>query len=170
MSDDVYQKWAKSVQLLTMLCLAFIMIEVGYEFDIDKSKMGSYGKDYLIAMTAAGFPWVFVSAWFLWALPGSLSIGDALLAGRFAAPTSAGILFSMLEAAGLQETWLFQKARILAIFDDLDTILLMIPLKIIVVGFKWELTIDAVLIAFLIGLAWWKLHDIKIPTSCFWTL
>ena len=25
--------------------------------------------------------------------------------------------------------WVFQKARILAIFDDLDTILLMIPLK-----------------------------------------
>ena len=42
----------------------------------------------------------------------------------------AGILFSMLEAAGMKETWLFQKARVLAIFDDLDTILLMVPLKV----------------------------------------
>ena len=34
------------------------------------------------------------------------------------------------------------KARILAIFDDLDTILLMVPLKVIVVGMRWELSID----------------------------
>ena len=48
----------------------------------------------------------------------------------------------MLEAAGMKETWLFKKARILAIFDDLDTILLMVPLKVIVVGLRWELSID----------------------------
>ena len=59
---------------------------------------------------------------------GSNSWTEALLAGRFAAPTSAGILFSMLAAAGLSGTWVFRKARVLAIFDDLDTVLLMIPL------------------------------------------
>lgn len=48
----------------------------------------------------------------------------------------------MLEAAGLKDTWLFRKARILAIFDDLDTILLMVPLKILVIGPRWELSID----------------------------
>ena len=40
---------------------------------------------------------------------------ETLLDGRFAAPTSAGVLFSMFAAAGLGSTWLFRKARILAI-------------------------------------------------------
>ena len=48
---------------------------------------------------------------------------ETMLAGRFAAPTSAGILISMLAAAGLGSTWLVRKARILVIFDDLDTVL-----------------------------------------------
>ena len=39
----------------------YIMVHVGYEFDIDKNNVRQYGKDYLIAMTAAGFPWVFVA-------------------------------------------------------------------------------------------------------------
>jgi len=63
---------------------------------------------------------------------------EALLVGRFAAPTSAGILFAMLSAAGLGMAWLFNKARILAIFDDLDTTLLMIPLQMMYVGFSVE--------------------------------
>lgn len=85
----------------------------------------------VVAMTAAGFPWIFVALWFVYAVPSPLPWGDALLAARFAAPTSAGILFSMLEAAGMKDTWLFRKARVLAIFDDLDTVLLMIPLKVV---------------------------------------
>merc|ERR1719484_497530 len=100
-------------------------------------------------MTAAGFPWVFCALWFMYALPSPMELAPALLAARFAAPTSAGILFSMLEAAGMKDTWVFQKARILAIFDDLDTILLMIPLLVLcfgllVVGMRWELSIDLV--------------------------
>ena len=47
----------------------------------------------------------------------------------------------MLEAAGMKDTWLFRKARVLAIFDDLDTVLLMIPLKVVLVGFKWEVRV-----------------------------
>merc|ERR1719387_2114287 len=118
------------------------MINVGYEFNIDKSNLHLYGTDTLVAMTAAGFPWMFVAIWFIWALPNPLPWKQALVAARFAAPTSAGVLFCMLEAAGLKETWLFQKARILAIFDDLDTILFMVPLKAILMGLKWELLID----------------------------
>ena len=37
----------------------------------------------------------------------------------------------MLEAVRLKETWLFQKARLLAIFDDVDTILL---IHLVIVG------------------------------------
>merc|ERR1711907_325685 len=89
----------------------------------------------------------------------------ALLAGRFAAPTSAGILFTMLEAAGMKETWLFQKARILAIFDDLDTLLLMVPLKAIIVGLKWELLIDLFWVALCITVMYKYLHAVDIPST-----
>ncbi|CAK0819991.1 unnamed protein product [Prorocentrum cordatum] len=161
LAHGAYGVWSKGVGLLTMFCLSYLMIGVGQEFHLDKSKLGSYGKDYAIAMSAAGLPWLFVAAWLHYALPSPLAWGSALLMARFAAPTSAGILFSMLEAAGFKETWLFQKARILAIFDDLDTILLMIPLKMFLVGFKWELTVDAVFVSVCLFLAWQKLHNIR---------
>jgi hypothetical protein len=69
--------------------------------------------------------------------------GDAwkeiFLLSRFAAPTSAGILFTMLIAAGLKHTWVYKKVQVLAIFDDLDTILLMIPLQILMIGMRWQM-------------------------------
>ena len=34
------------VRLLTMCLLGFIMIHVGYEFEIDKSRLRTYGIDY----------------------------------------------------------------------------------------------------------------------------
>jgi hypothetical protein len=122
------------LRLATMVALAFIMIHVGYEFELDQTNLRQYGWDYVVAMTAAAFPWVFVVLYFIFVLlpaEAGASWGawtEALLAGRFAAPTSAGVLFAMLAAAGMSATWLFAKARILAIFDDLDTVLLMIPL------------------------------------------
>ena len=54
-------------------------------------------------------------------------------------PTSAGILFTMLAAAGLKASWVYKKVQVLAIFDDLDTILLMIPLQIMMIGLRWQL-------------------------------
>jgi Kef-type K+ transport system membrane component KefB len=95
---------------------------------------------------------------------------QAFLVARFAAPTSAGILFSMLEGAGLRDTWVFSKARILAIFDDLDTILLMIPLKIIMIGFKWELMVVIGIMVFLLAFAWRCLHRFSLPYSSGWSL
>lgn len=44
------------VSFLTLTSLGFIMIHVGYEFEIDKSNLKSYGWDYVEAMTAAAFP------------------------------------------------------------------------------------------------------------------
>ena len=95
------------VRVLTMTGLAFIMIHVGCEFHIDKSRLRSYGWDYVVAFTAASFPWIFVTAYFVFVLLPAEYWGnfdawkETLLAGRFAAPTSAGVLFSMLAAAGL---------------------------------------------------------------------
>lgn len=158
-------------QWMTFICLAFIMIHVGYEFDIDKRRKGQYGMDFAIAMTAATFPWLLVAAYFVLVMgePGSASSWkvwkEELLVGCFAAPTSAGVLFSMLAAAGLASTWLFKKARILAIFDDIGTILLLIPLKMFIVGLQWQLGVVVVIMVGLLLLAWFKLHAFKIPIT-----
>jgi len=129
---------------ITMSLLAFIMIQVGREFDVDLKNKKQYAVDYGVAATAAAFPWIFVTIYFLCFLMPETGAKhplwiEALLVGRFAAPTSAGVLFSMLAASGLAGTWVFRKTRILAIFDDLDTVLLMIPLQMLIVGFAWQL-------------------------------
>jgi Kef-type K+ transport system membrane component KefB len=95
---------------------------------------------------------------------------QALWAGRFAAPTSAGVLFSMLAAAGLSATWYFRKVRILAIFDDLDTVLLMIPLKMMIVGLRWELAAIVFFMVVMLWLAWQYLHRWRIPVTWPWVL
>jgi Kef-type K+ transport system membrane component KefB len=171
-----YPGVATAVRLLTMMCLGFIMIHVGYEFDLERGRLASYAVDYGVAATAAAFPWLLCAAYFVLVMgpPGAWSSfdawRDALLAGRFAAPTSAGILFSMLAAAGLSATWLFRKARILAIFDDLDTVLLMIPLKMMIVGMRWQLAVVVVLMAALLWVGWKRLHRIALPVTWPWVL
>ncbi len=147
------------IKLGTMICLSFIMIHVGYEFEIKKDKLKEYGYDYLIAFTSATLPWIFVALYFVFILtPPDVRSGqtwvESLLAARFAAPTSAGVLFSMLAAAGLASTWMFKKTRILAIFDDLDTVILMVPLQMIIIGFKLQLVIVLVIMLILIAIAW----------------
>jgi Kef-type K+ transport system membrane component KefB len=166
----------EAIEMLTMVALASIMIHVGYEFDLDKSNLRQYGWDYVVAMTAAAIPWIFASTYFVFVMlpPNVWAEGQAwsesLLAGRFAAPTSAGVLFAMLAAAGLSATWAFRKLRILAIFDDLDTILLMIPLKMLVVGAAWHLGLVAVVMLVLLWLAWQYLHCWKIPSNWAWVM
>lgn len=170
-------EWISEIRkVLTMIFLAYIMIEVGREFDIDFDNAGQYGKDYLVAATAAAFPWIFVFVYFmLFLLPETSSTGrpiweEALLTSRFASPTSAGILFSMLAAAGLAGTWAFSKTRILAIFDDLDTVLFMIPLTALMVGFRWQLGAVLAITAILLYLAYRFYRKVDIPTSWGWVL
>lgn len=173
---SLYQVLDPVITLLTMTGLAYIMINVGREFRIDKSRTREYGWDYLVAATAATFPWIFCAVYFVlvFAPPGTwgewTAWRDALLVARFAAPTSAGVLFSMLAAAGLATTWVFKKARILAIFDDLDTVLLMIPLKIAVVGFSWALLGTVGIIVGLLWVGWTYLHRFPLPHSSRWIL
>ncbi len=148
---------------LTMMSVCYIMIEVGLEFSLDKNNLRQYLKDYLIAATAAGFPWIFCAAYFFWVM--GLTLPEALLVGRFAAPTSAGVLFAMLAAAGLGTTWLFRRARLLAIFDDLDTILFMVPLQILIVGMRFELFIAMPIILVMLYLAYRFLHQLRWKAS-----
>ncbi|MCB1213097.1 MAG: sodium:proton antiporter [Chlamydiia bacterium] len=170
-----YSSTAALIRVLGMICLSYIMIHVGFEFELDKGNLKQYGWDYIVAMTAATFPWIFVALYYVYFIPHeSMSTSqlwkESLLAARFAAPTSAGVLFSMLAAAGLAASWIFKKARILAIFDDLDTILLIIPLKIALIGFQVELFLTVGLLILMLILAWRHLHEIKLPTSWPWVL
>jgi Kef-type K+ transport system membrane component KefB len=173
---ELFSALVTPIKLMTMFCLAFIMIHVGLEFEIDKSNLRQYGWDYVVAATAAAFPWILCALYFVFVMTPSDgwfnfdAWKESLLVSRFSAPTSAGVLFSMLAAAGLASTWVFKKARILAIFDDLDTILLMIPLKILMVGLKWQLGIIVLVIVVLLYLAWKYLHTFKLPTSWGWIL
>lgn len=165
-----------ALQILTMTLLAFIMIQVGREFEIDFSHKKQYVVDYGVAATAAAFPWIFCTIYFLmFLMPEQNSSGrpawiEALLAGRFAAPTSAGVLFSMLAAAGLSSTWTFRKTRILAIFDDLDTVLFMIPLKALMVGMVWQLGAAIFIMSALLYLGWKFYRQVNWPTSWPWIL
>ena len=148
---------------LLYVCLAFIMINVGREFEMDKTRWKSYTEDYFIAMATAAFPWIFVALYYMFVLLPDIYwlSGEAwkenLLLSRFAAPTSAGILFTMLAAAGLKASWVYKKVQVLAIFDDLDTILLMIPLQIMMVGLRWQLGVIILIVMVLLMLGWKKM-------------
>ncbi|MFQ5428455.1 MAG: sodium:proton antiporter [Thermodesulfobacteriota bacterium] len=168
-----YDEFAHIVKLLTTIMLGFIMIRVGYEFELDKTRLRSYGWDYIVAATAATFPWILVAMYFVFVLSTGDSLGlwsRALLTSRFASPTSAGVLFSMLAAAGLTGTWMYRKIKVLAIFDDLDTVILMVPLKVMLVGLKWQLIVVlAPMIIFLLA-AWRYLHRLRFPVTWYWVL
>ena len=157
---ESYGELKHMVEVSLGICLAFIMINVGREFEIDKSNAKMYVKDYFVAMLAAALPWFFIAAYYIFAiLPSDMwSEGDAwkesLLLSRFAAPTSAGILFSMLAAMNLQKSWIYEKAQTLAIFDDLDTIILMVPLQVAMIGeFNWQMLamLTTIFLLFFIG-------------------
>jgi Kef-type K+ transport system membrane component KefB len=176
LAGEAYADVSHGLRLATMVALAFIMIHVGCEFELDTTHLRQYGWDYVVAMTAAAFPWIFVVLYFLLVLLPAGAWGswqawvEALLAGRFAAPTSAGVLFAMLAAAGLSATWLFGKARLLAIFDDLDTVLLMIPLQMLIVGLAWPLGVVVMLMGVLFWVAWRYLHRCPLPVTWPWVL
>lgn len=157
----VYKAIKPVTDILLYVCLSFIMINVGREFVLDKSRWRSYAQDYFIAMATAALPWLLIAFYYVFILlPPELwnsweAWKENLLLSRFAAPTSAGILFTMLAAVGLKSSWIYKKIQVLAIFDDLDTILLMIPLQIMMIGLRWQLII-VVLIVFLLLFIGWK--------------
>ena len=149
----------KVAKTLMFVCLAFIMINVGREFELDKTKWRSYAADYFIAMATAAVPWIMVAFYYMFLLPADLfgnwdAWKENLLLSRFAAPTSAGILFTMLAAAGLRREWIYKKTQVLAIFDDLDTILLMIPLQILMIGLRWQMFAIIAIVVVLLAAGW----------------
>jgi Kef-type K+ transport system membrane component KefB len=171
----LFAQTALPLHVLTMTALAFIMIQVGYDFEIDKRRLRAYGFDYLVAMTAAGLPWILCTLYFVFVMVPSQRSDvhfweRMLLLSRFAAPTSAGVLFSMLTAAGLSATWVFHKARVLAIFDDVDTIIAIVLIQMVMVGVAWQLGIIIAAIVLLLWTAWHYLRAFRFPQSWRWTL
>lgn len=161
---------------LTLVGLAFIMVRVGNGFMLEKCALKECARDYLVAFSAAGLPWILVSLYFIFVLLPAESWGgkaaweECLLAGRFAAPTSAGVLFSMLSAAGLGATWLFRKARVLAVLDDLDTVILLVPLQMLMAGFSWGLWGLLGIVVVLIGAAYKGMHRLAWSMDWHWVL
>ena len=145
------------------VCLGFIMINVGREFEVDKPRWRTYAEDYFIAMATAAMPWFLIAVYYIFVLlpPDYWDSWEAwkenLLLSRFAAPTSAGILFTMLAAIGLKSSWMYKKIQVLAIFDDLDTILLMIPLQIMMIGLRWQLLVIIFIVFLLLSFGWRQL-------------
>lgn len=158
----------EAVSLITSLCLAYIMIEVGLEFSVDKRKIGSYGWDSLVAVIAAALPAILWFGYFVIVIDSSWK--PALLSGLSCAPTSAGVLFSMMMAAGLSATWVFKKARVLAVLDDLATILLLTPLQILINGFEWGSIVVLILISFLLFASFRWQNTIHWPVGESWLL
>lgn len=167
---ETYAEFSHLIEVMLGICLAFIMINVGREFEIDKSNVKVYVKDYFVAMFAAAVPWVLIAVYYVFALMPAewWSNGDTwketLLLSRFAAPTSAGILFSMLAAMSLQKSWIYQKAQTLAIFDDLDTIILMVPLQVAMIGeLNWQMVAMLMVIfgLFVVGWRYMSRFDIR---------
>lgn len=155
-----YAAFKKCSDTLLYVCLGFIMINVGREFEIDKTRWRSYTADYFIAMATAALPWILIVLYYVFVLlPPELWTGgeawkENLLLSRFAAPTSAGILFTMLAALSLKKSWIYKKIQVLAIFDDLDTILLMIPLQILMIGLRWQMFAIIAVVTLLLAVGW----------------
>lgn len=169
--------WLDSTRSFLMFALlAYIMIEVGREFTLDFGRLGQYGTDAFVAATAATFPWIFCTIYFLLFLMPDVSEltmpawKEALIAAFFAAPTSAGVLFSMLAAAGLAGTWTFAKTRNLAIFDDLFVLLLLLPLEALVIGFVWQLGASALITLALLVIGYRFYRRVDLPHSWLWLL
>ncbi|MDP3437500.1 MAG: sodium:proton antiporter, partial [Bacteroidales bacterium] len=166
MGENFYS-FKEVTNILLYISLSFIMINVGREFELDKVNWRSYVQDYFIAMGTAALPWIFVAMYFVFVLlPVEYGTSweawkESLLLSRFAAPTSAGILFTMLAAIGLKASWIYKKIQVLAIFDDLDTILLMIPLQIIMIGMKWQMAVVLFVVFFLLYYGWKKMGAYK---------
>lgn len=154
--------------ILLYICLAFIMINVGRDFEIDKKRWKSYALDYFVAMFAAAMPWILIALYYIYVIipPEFANTGEAwketLLISRFAAPTSAGILFTMLAALNLKSSWIYKKIQSLAIFDDLDTILLMIPLQICMIGMKWQMAVILIVVCVLLFVGWKWMDTLKL--------
>lgn len=161
---------------LATTCLCFLLIQTGLAFEIERSRVAEGAWDWFVATVSAACPWLLVSIYFLAVFLPTSGWNDsgpwltALLSARFAAPSSVGVLVIMLAAAGVSSGWLHRKARGLAVLGNVATVLLMLPLKIFMVGYHWQMGAMLVALAALLILARWKSRCLGWPVSWPWRL
>jgi Kef-type K+ transport system membrane component KefB len=160
--------WRSPIHILTQVCLGYIMLQVGLEFSAEAGHLLQYVRDFGVAMSAAVLPWLLCVLYFIWGV--GVPVKSACLVGLFAAATSAGILFTMLAAAGVGTTWVFKKSRVLAVCDDLVTILLIIPIQMLFIGFHWRFALILVSTLGLIAAAVRWLNKLFWPVRKPWLL
>ena len=69
LGDTTFNQAKPVFDSMLYVCLAFIMINVGREFELDKSKWRSYTADYFIAMATAAAPWLLICFYYMVLLP-----------------------------------------------------------------------------------------------------
>ena len=68
----------------------------------------------------------------------------------------------------LQKSWIYQKAQTLAIFDDLDTIILMVPLQVAMIGeMNWQMAAMLTVIFGLFVIGWRYMSRFKMRQTWF---
>ena len=60
------------------VCLAYIMINVGREFELDKTQWKSYTADYFIAMATAAVPWLLICGYYIFLMPADVGAANRL--------------------------------------------------------------------------------------------
>lgn len=66
----------------------------------------------------------------------------------------------------LQKSWIYEKAQTLAIFDDLDTIILMVPLQVAMIGeFNWQMLAMLVAIFGMFFVGWRYMSRFKMAQN-----
>jgi Kef-type K+ transport system membrane component KefB len=151
------------LQIITQICMAYILIEVGLDFHIDSRNEHKYAKDFIVAFLAAILPWTLCFGYFYFFF--NESFKSALMVGGFAAPTSAGLMLMLLASAGLSKTWVFRRARVLAIFDDLIVIMLLIPLQMCLMGLNIKMFFGVLFLIALLLFTYRYRHHFVIPLS-----
>ena len=70
----------------------------------------------------------------------------------------------MLAAMNLQKSWIYEKAQTLAIFDDLDTIILMVPLQVAMIGeLNWQMVAMLTVIFAMFFVGWRYMSLLNVP-------
>ncbi|GAB1359471.1 hypothetical protein MASR1M31_12550 [Porphyromonadaceae bacterium] len=117
--------------VLLYICLGFIMINVGREFEMDKSKWKSYAEDYFIAMAyssnAMDYDRPFIT-FLCYSLQSCGLIGRLgkriSIAKSFCSPYFSRDSFHNAGGDGLKSSWIYKKIQVsFRDIHDLDTIL-----------------------------------------------
>ncbi len=168
MLGESYPAFRAGATTFLYVCLSFIMINVGREFEIDKKTLAllcrglfhryGYGSRTLAAhRSVLCFRVVAARVLGQWRRLERESVVEPFCRSDFgrhpvhdARGPAAQAKLDVSENSGAGD------------FDDLDTILLMIPLQILMIGLRWQLFVVVVIVFLLLWLGWKKLSTYEL--------